>query len=391
MKVLYANPIFLDYRLPFYEKLNELFKGEFYIMYSTNRYLNRYEHLLEEIPKVMGENAIPFNNELLFNTYERSFKKYNIEKGKRIPFTHGLIRKIKRINPDILITEGFYQWTPLIILYSIFFRKHVFMGYERTPHTERNTGFLKKIHRKITNKFISGYLVNVSETTKYLISLGINPNKIFIGGMSADGKGISDKIKLLSAKDIATFRSQYQKNEGLLYLFSGRITEAKGVGYLLIAWNKHIEKHPKDVLVLIGYGDMYEHYFKKYSDVSSIYLLGKIDYHIIYKYYAIADVFILPTLQDNWSLVVPEAMACGLPIATSIYNGCYPELVKEDVNGITFDTYNQSSLLHALDYFHHKDLKELGQNSIELEKPFNTENCAQREYEAILDVINRRK
>ena len=32
MKVLYCNPIFLDYRLPFYKRLNELFDGNFYVM-----------------------------------------------------------------------------------------------------------------------------------------------------------------------------------------------------------------------------------------------------------------------------------------------------------------------------------------------------------------------
>ena len=83
-------------------------------------------------------------------------------------------------------------------------------------------------------------------------------------------------------------------------------------------------------------------------------------------------------------------MACGLPVATSIYNGCYPELVKKDINGITFDTFKKGSIIEALDYFHNKDLKELGRNSIELEKPFNTKNCAEREYKAIITAIKRK-
>ena len=201
MKVLYANPIFLNYRLPFYKRLNELFNGDFYIMYSVNRYKGRYDKLLEEIITVMGYNAIPYTKELLYNTYERSFKKYNIEKGKKIPFTRGLIREIRKIKPDVLITEGFYQWTPLLVLYSIIYRKPLFMGYERTPHTERNCSIIKKIHRKITNLFIDGYLVNGSETQKYLLSLGIPEEKIHIGGMSADSKGLLKSISQLSLED----------------------------------------------------------------------------------------------------------------------------------------------------------------------------------------------
>lgn len=53
MKVLYANPIFLNYRIPFYKELNKLFEGNFYILYSRKRYLGRsnYEPLLKLIPE----------------------------------------------------------------------------------------------------------------------------------------------------------------------------------------------------------------------------------------------------------------------------------------------------------------------------------------------------
>lgn len=78
-------------------------------------------------------------------------------------------------------------------------------------------------------------------------------------------------------------------------------------------------------------------------------------------------------------------MGCGLPVATSIYNGCYPELIHEDKNGTIFDTFKQDSIIRALEFFHNKDLKKMGRLSIELEKPFNTENCAQREYKAIIE------
>ena len=38
------------------------------------------------------------------------------------------------------------------------------------------------------------------------------------------------------------------------------------------------------------------------------------------KYYEIADIFVLPTLGDNFPLTVLEAMACKVPIvATSVW------------------------------------------------------------------------
>lgn len=388
MKVLYANPIFFNYRLPFYKRLNELFGGSFYIMYSANRYKGRYDRLLEKIPQVMGANAVAFEGEALFNTYERSFRKYNIEKGKRIPITQGFLRTLWRLNPDVLITEGFFQWTPLVILYSLLRRKPVFMGYERTCHTERNAGLLKKVHRRLTDLFITGYLVNGSETTKYLRSLGVRGDKIHVGGMNADSAGLVESISRFPSAEREAFRNRYSHG-GLVYLFSGQIVVRKGVGHLLEAWMEHVKAYPNDTLVLIGYGDLYDGLKAKYGNMPSVFLEGRVEYDSVYKYYAVADVFVLPTIEDNWSLVIPEAMACGLPVATSIYNGCHSELVKEGVNGTTFDTFDHATIVRALDFFHHADLAELGRNSIELENPFNTENCARREYEAIMAVVGK--
>ena len=85
MKVLYCNPIFLDYRLPFYKRLNELFDGNFYVMYSTTRYKMRHnEHLLKQIPEVLGRNALPFENEKLFNLKSASNLNGNLNCSKEL-------------------------------------------------------------------------------------------------------------------------------------------------------------------------------------------------------------------------------------------------------------------------------------------------------------------
>lgn len=392
MRVLYCNPIALDYRIPFYRKLNELFEGNFYFLYSANRYrLTGRVELMNRLTDTLKENAIAYEGEKIFNTYTRSFTKYSSEKGQRIPITWGLFHKIKAQHPDVLITEGFFQWTPLVLLYSILFRKPIFIGYERTPWTERNNGKLKTWHRKLTDKFVTGYLVNGSETKKYLMSIGVKEDKIHIGGMSADGEGLkTDIMEFKKSNQYQAYHKKYHNGNGLMYLFSGQVVERKGVKYLLPAWMEHINSYPNDMLIVVGGGDQYNELRNRYSGEPSIMMEGRVNYLDIHKYYAVADVFILPTIEDNWSLVIPEAMSCGLPVSTSIYNGCHPELVKKDVNGITFDPFKQESILEALDYFHHVDLKALGLNSIELEKEFNTENSARREYEGIMKGLLRK-
>ena len=56
----------------------------------------------------------------------------------------------------------------------------------------------------------------------------------------------------------------------------------------------------------------------------------------------------MPTLEDNWSLVVPEAMAGGKAVLCSVYNGCWPELVREGENGWLFDPRDPDSTARAL-------------------------------------------
>ena len=380
MKVLYCNPSFWEYRLPFYVELNKLFQGSFYITYSTRRYQEGKEGLLRQIKEKMGKNAIPLGRELMFDWKHMTFN--SIWKG--VPFPLGLFSLIKRISPDVLITEGFFQWTPWVQLWALIHRVPVFVGYERTMWTERNNSKLKTWIRKMQDKLIAGYLVNGSETKKYLMSIGVSSEKIFIGGMSADSKGLLSSIATMNTEEKTSLRNNFTNGAGLIFLFSGRVSVLKGANLLLSAWEKHILKYPHDHIILIGYGDLSDRMEWEYKDFSSVHLMGKVDYNEVHRYYAISDVFILPTLTDNWSLVIPEAMSCGLPVATSIYNGCHPELIHEGENGCTFDTFKQESILKALDYFHHVDLKEHGEKSIELEKVFNTENSAKRTYKALI-------
>ena len=384
MKVLYANPVFLDYRLPFYKKLNELFEGNFHVMFSKERYriLGR-EDLYKQIIDELGENAHPLLTDFLFDTHSMSFHMKDINKGKHIPLTFGLMRAIRKIKPDILITEGFFQWTPLVILYGKIFGIPVYIGYERTPHTERNSGKIKKYHRKLTDKFVKGYLVNGSQTKEYLESLNISPDKIHIGGMSADGSGLIKHIQRMKPKDKDELKNNLRINDkGVTFLFVGRLCEEKGIGHLLKIWMDHIDNFKNDKLIVVGGGIIQNKLEKKFIH-SSVYFAGSVPYNEVYKYYSIAQVFILPTLQDNWSLVIPEAMSCGLPVATTIYNGCYPELVKKDINGYVFDILDKESVMQTLAYFHKVDLKAFGSNSKIIEKDFDTEHCALRVYNAL--------
>lgn len=377
MKILYANPIFLDYRIPLFKRLDELFKGDFHILYSPKRYKLRFPKVLEKIRKTLPNITHEFNGDYLFNTKTWSFTKFSYE-GKSIPFTIGLLRTLYKLSPNIVITEGFLGWTPSVLLYCALFKKRMYIHYERTCHTERNTSSIITKQRKLFDRFTTGYLVNGTETKKYLLSIGINPKKIYIAGMSADSQ-IKENVDKLTDKEIIAYKERIGVNQsGLVYLYVGRVSRAKGANLLIEAWKQHCKKYTCDTLLIAGDGELLDHYKKQI--IKGLYLLGRVDYDEIFKLYSIANIFIIATLQDNWSLVVPEAMSCGIPVATSIYNGCHSDLIKDGINGYTFDPLKPHDIIETLEKFHFSNLIEMGKSAVEMESPFNIENSALRIY-----------
>lgn len=68
------------------------------------------------------------------------------------------------------------------------------------------------------------------------------------------------------------------------------------------------------------------------------------------RYYALADLFLYPSLADNCPLVVQEAMACGTPVL-SFNTGGIPELIDHEKNGYVVEYGNTNALVKTLNTF----------------------------------------
>lgn len=372
MKILWVNPEFLDYRVPVYDALNKLCNNELYVVYSG---LATPQRVIEKMNAALKENSIPLYND--FQLIIGSTKSNLANSYVSFRYPKKLMKTIKRIKPDIIICEGFFKWSPYAMLQARRMRIPLFVVYERTPHTERNCPAWRKLYRKLVGKFASGYIANGKLTKEYLMSYGIREEIIFTGGMSADSDDLARKVQ-----EYKRIYPITHERESINYLFVGRMIELKGVEFLIKGWKKHISNYPNDTLTLVGDGLLLSLFKDNYGNLSSIHFIGGVDYDNISPFYATADVFIIPTLEDNWSLVVPEAMACGLPIACSIYNGCYPELVIEGRNGKLFDPLKEETIIETLSYFHTANLEEMGKESIKIESHYNPDTVAMNIYNA---------
>jgi glycosyltransferase involved in cell wall biosynthesis len=68
-------------------------------------------------------------------------------------------------------------------------------------------------------------------------------------------------------------------------------------------------------------------------------------------FYALAEAFILPSLEEEWGLVVNEAMAAGCPVLVSSAAGCCEDLVREGEVGWSFDPAQAGPLAGLLARF----------------------------------------
>jgi glycosyltransferase involved in cell wall biosynthesis len=66
------------------------------------------------------------------------------------------------------------------------------------------------------------------------------------------------------------------------------------------------------------------------------------------QYYALADVFVLPSENEPWGLVINEVMASGVPVVASGSIGACADLVVEGITGFTYPHGDVAKLAAAL-------------------------------------------
>ncbi len=385
MKISWVTRAFADYRLPVFLELNKLSGGNLSLIY--NKEIVK-PHLANAIDSALGNRSVGLSGEKRIVGKNRENAAF-ANTGIRIPYQKKLIKSIKQTKPDVLISDGFFQWTYGPLLVNLTKGIPHIMCYERTAHTERNVQWYRVAYRKMAMKMINHIICSGSLCGDYVRSLGFPDSRISYGHMVADVNSLSVINAAITDDEIQELKQQFGAK--YIFLYTGQIIKRKGIIELLTAWRGSQANNHKDIaLVLIGSGDQTEeiqrliYTFK----IENVHLTGRVPYEQIATYYALADLFIIPTLEDNWSLVVPEAMATGLPIACSVYNGLWPELVTPE-NGWVFDPLNNTEFVRSLnDIFSQRDsFQKMGIKSKEIVQSHTPQKAAEVIWQACLNAI----
>ena len=384
MKITWVTRSFLDYRIPVFQAVDEMCGHKLTVIYYKDIPPERTQRKLKA---VLGDRAIAREKELRIGNKPKIDNATVANSSFRIPISLGLVKQILKTEPDVLVSDGFMQWTYAPLIVRALKRIPHVMCYERTAHTERNAGKLRTAYRKFVSHWIDAIDCNGIQTGDYIKSLlGWSDNRLTFGHMVADVEGLTRKAQNITLDECATLRKELGV-QGTMLIFTGQLIARKGVTELLSAFQEVAKNRNDLTLVFVGSGPL-EHSLKRQiqtNHIPNVVLTGAVDYDNIALYYRAADCFILPTMEDNWSLVVPEAMACGLPVATTIYNGCHPELVHPE-NGWVFDSQNPESIKDVLLKIadSKEQLKEMGNAS----KQIVASHTAQQAAQSIMDAIN---
>ena len=125
-------------------------------------------------------------------------------------------------------------------------------------------------------------------------------------------------------------------------LFIGNLSLQKGLPYLLDAFNKF--KHPFKKLHLIGLKTQDFPLFEDKINSENTILYGAIPNNQLVKYINQADVFAITSIDDGYAIVVPQALACGTPVITTLNNGS-SEVVNKFNCGFVVEAMNSDKIL----------------------------------------------
>jgi len=221
----------------------------------------------------------------------------------------------------------------------IFGRKALVLSCGFSEHTERNVGWARTQARKLLARTADHLCSTGSSGVRYLQTLGPSPERISVAPYS--------RVPMLRLPDKGSRRA----GGPMRLLYVGRLIELKGVVPFAQGLAQWATDHPGVPIEFWLAGDGVERRALEQLVLPpnlSMKLLGALTFKQLPEVYSQGDVLVLPTLTDEWALVVDEALAAGLPVVGSIYAQAVTDLVRPEHNGWRYDPREPAQLQRVL-------------------------------------------
>ena len=243
-----------------------------------------------------------------------------------------LKRLLTNHKPDYLIVQLITSLPMVLILFFNFKTKFIL----RISGLPRINFFRKLLWKIALKKF---YLVTcpTKATFDYIKNLKIiEEDKI---------KLLYDPIIDVQSINLKKKQINYNKIENY-YLAAGRLTKQKNFLFLCRAFHRVVIKHPELKLIIAGEGEdknLILSYIEKNKLKKNIFLIGYVDN--IFPLMMKAEAFILSSLWEDPGFVLIEAAFCRTLVLSSNCETGPKEIIKDNINGILFESNNLESFI----------------------------------------------
>jgi glycosyltransferase involved in cell wall biosynthesis len=244
--------------------------------------------------------------------------------------------------PDILHVHSF--WPDLLAT------KHLH-PMVKIVHTAHESLFLKmandpRYHRRL--RFIVSNLDGVIGPSDELVAVarafGVPAARTMFLPNGVDADKFSPAVK-------GIIREQFRLGAAThIVLCPRRLVPKNGVNYLIESIPRILQAHSETVLVIVGDGPERSRLETQAADLKiqdSVIFAGGISNDDINRYYADADLVVLPSLKEATSISALEAMSCAKPVVASDVGGL-PYLVNDGVTGSLVPPANADALSNAV-------------------------------------------
>lgn len=310
MKILFMTNMPSPYRVDFF---NEMGKScELTVMFERER-----DHSRDARYK-----ADKYKN------FKAVFPK-GIAVGAAEAFCPSVISLLSKKKFDHIIVGNYYTPTGMLAIEYLRLMRIPFILSTDGGMVKEDSGFKYKLKKHFIGS-ASGWLSTGKMTTDYLTYYGADREKTVVYPFtSLWKKDILDNPLTTAEKNV--FRQKLGMSEKIIVISVGQFIHRKGYDVLLKACTDLDE----GIGVYIIGGTPTEEYLqmKKELHLEQVHFVDFMNKQALAEYYKAADLFVLPTREDIWGLVVNEAMAYGVPVITT--NRCVAgvELIENGVTG----------------------------------------------------------
>ena len=228
----------------------------------------------------------------------------------------------------------------------------MFVQNRRIIITEHSSRFLRSVEnwRNIRlNRLLLNHADHITGPSKELvdafIKIGIKKEKISFIPNGVDINKFNPSIQGIKIKN----KHNLKMNEKIL-LCPRRLVLKNGVKYLILSMPRIIAHFKHVKLLIVGDGPEYDNLknvVKKLKIQRYVIFTLRIPYSMMPKYYAVADIVVLPSLKEATSIAGLEAMATGKPLIGTRVGGI-PYLIENDKTGILVYPKNPREISEAV-------------------------------------------